>query len=73
MESGTTTGEGGATSHAPYGDLVAAEGAEAALANDVNLQDQEGLRVLFLGFGTGMTIALVFLVYVMLEHARLLP
>lgn len=66
-----------ATPRAPEGDFqedaVAREGAATALAADVGQQDDEGLRMLMVGFGTGMTIAFVFLVYILLEAARLLP
>lgn len=33
----------------------------------------EELRMLFTGFGTGLTIAGVFLIYILLEAAKLLP
>lgn len=39
---------------------------------DANRKAEE-LRMLLFGFGTGMTIACIFLVYIVLEAARLLP
>lgn len=36
-------------------------------------RSQEELRMLLLGFGTGITIGLVFLVYIVLAYANWLP
>jgi hypothetical protein len=36
-------------------------------------QQMEGLRILLIGFGTGMTVALVFLVYIVLASAGIFP
>jgi hypothetical protein len=36
-------------------------------------QEMEGLRILFIGFGTGMTVALVFLIYIVLSSAGAFP
>lgn len=49
------------------------EGQSAPLAPVEMPREREELRLLFLGFGTGITIALIFLVYVVLEFAHALP
>ncbi len=40
---------------------------------DLGARQAEELRVLLLGFGTGLTIAVIFLIYVVLEAAGALP
>jgi hypothetical protein len=59
--------------HNAQGDIAAPEGAAELLEEDEGQQDTEGLSMLMVGFGTGMTIAFIFLVYIVLEAARLLP
>ncbi len=58
---------------APGSGFTSAEGAAVALAQDEVIQDKEELRVLLFGFATGMTVAAVFFIYVLLATARLLP
>jgi hypothetical protein len=44
-----------------------------ALAQDEANQFKEELRVLLYGFATGMTVAAVFFIYMLLSAARVLP
>jgi hypothetical protein len=53
--------------------VTSSEGAAVALAQDEVVQVKEELRVLMFGFATGMTVAAVFFIYVLLATARLLP
>ena len=73
METSTHAAVASAGPNDVQDDVSAREGAAAALAHDVGQQDSEMLNMLLIGFGTGMSIALVFLVYVLLEIAHLLP
>jgi hypothetical protein len=57
----------------PRPDLTSSDGAAVALAQDEVVQVKEELRVLMFGFATGMTVAAVFFIYVLLATARLLP
>lgn len=63
---------GSAPGEAPAAALSTSIAADAPPVDDEELQD-EGLRVLMYGFITGLSIAGVFLIYVVLEAARLLP
>jgi hypothetical protein len=63
-----------------YGGDVAGRDAGAALEDESSKlidadsdPDREQLRILLLGFGTGLAIASVFLVYILLETAKMLP
>lgn len=69
---GSTPVAGSAPGEVPAAALAAPIGADSPPVDDDELQD-EGLRVLMYGFITGLSIAGVFLVYVVLEAARLLP
>ena len=63
------TGQAAEPSPAP----ASSDGAAVALAQDEVVQVREELRVLMFGFATGMTVAAVFFIYVLLATARLLP
>lgn len=57
----------------PSADRGQADDAAIALAQDEAHQFKEELRVLMFGFATGMTVAAVFFVYILLATARVLP
>lgn len=73
METGAQAVVPTAELHDAQNDIAAREGAAELLEEDEGQQDTEGLSMLMVGFGTGMTIAFIFLVYIVLEAARLLP
>ena len=51
----------------------AGDGGALALIQDQAAQAREQVLMLFVGFGTGLTIGLVFLTYIVLEKAKVLP
>jgi hypothetical protein len=73
LESSAHAGAATAEADNVEDDIAARENAAALLEEDEGQQDTEGLSMLMVGFGTGMSIALIFLVYIILEAARLLP
>jgi hypothetical protein len=51
-------------------DVEAREGAADNLDAELGMQEVEGMRILMLGFATGLTIGAVFLVYVIMAAAH---
>ena len=73
MESGTNPAT--ETSGHPLtqgGDIAGTSGSVAIVADDV-YREREELGLLVVGFATGMTIAALFLVYIVLAYSGLLP
>ena len=68
----TDQGIGAAVSHVVPTEPPAQQDSDDA-GFDLGARQAEELRVLLLGFGTGLTIAVVFLIYIVLETAGALP
>jgi hypothetical protein len=66
--------EAGATEKlgAPSIDAVSSGGAAAIAADDMG-REREELRLVIWGFGTGMTIAAIFLAYIVIAYSGFLP
>ncbi len=72
LHADTDQGIGAAVNHALSSDPPAQQDSDEA-GFDPAARQAEELRVLLLGFATGLTIAGIFLVYVVLEAAGALP
>lgn len=72
MQPSTTEG-GQIAANQPHGAAVDPMAAQLAMDLDPDNRKAEELRMLLMGFLTGMSIAGIFLLYIVLESAKLMP
>jgi hypothetical protein len=53
--------------------IVPADAVELPEMRVAGQQQMEGLRILVIGFATGMTVAIIFLIYIVLSSANAFP
>ncbi len=72
LHADTDQGIGAAVGHVLSSEPPAQQDSDDA-GFDLAARQAEELRVLLLGFGTGLSIAVIFLIYIVLEAAGALP